>query len=226
VSAHEHTDDAAAYVLGALEPAEAQAFRRHLSECVVCRDEVTAFTEALPAAAPQHHAPAELRRRVLDAVREDARQRQTESQTDPQPKPSRRFRLPTVHLTPAAALASAAVIALAALAGVELTGGSGGSRAIAASVGDAQVRVSGTHAELVVRHLPAPPAGGIYELWVRRGSRPPEPTNTLFSVNRSGTADVGVPGGVNGVSAVMVTAEPAGGTRTPTTTPVIVAQLS
>ena len=28
--------DAAAYVLGALEPAEAEAFRRHMTSCVVC----------------------------------------------------------------------------------------------------------------------------------------------------------------------------------------------
>ena len=44
----EHRDcgmDAAAYVLGALEPEELEAFRTHMSTCVVCRDEVNAFQE-------------------------------------------------------------------------------------------------------------------------------------------------------------------------------------
>ncbi len=36
-------DDVAAYALGALEPAEAEAFVRHLESCAVCRDELDAF---------------------------------------------------------------------------------------------------------------------------------------------------------------------------------------
>ena len=40
-----------------------------------------------------------------------------------------------------------------------------------------------------------------------------------------GTADVGVPGGLTGVSAVMVTDEPDGGTLAPTSAPVIAARL-
>ena len=47
--------DAAAYVLGALEPLEVDAFRAHLAGCIVCRDEVAALqqvADALPMAAP------------------------------------------------------------------------------------------------------------------------------------------------------------------------------
>ncbi len=46
-------EDVAAYVLGALEPDEAEAFRRHIADCAECREEVAAFeqvTEALPPA--------------------------------------------------------------------------------------------------------------------------------------------------------------------------------
>ena len=226
MSRHEHSDDTAAYVLGALEPAEAEAFRDHLRECVVCRDEVAAFRETvdgLAASAPQYQASKELRRRVTTAVRKDASKR-----------------LPTAHrrrdglarwrpraVPPLAALATAALIAVAVLLGVDLTsGGSGNPRAVAASVGDAEVRVIGGHAELIVHHLPAPPAGRIYELWIRRGTRPPQPTNTLFSVTARGTAAIGVPGSVRGVTAILVTAEPAGGTQVPTTTPVVLARLT
>ena len=35
--------DVAAYALGALDPAEAEAFRAHLRNCAVCRDELEAF---------------------------------------------------------------------------------------------------------------------------------------------------------------------------------------
>ena len=49
--------DAAAYVLGALDPQELEAFRAHLEQCTICRDEVAEFglvMEALPIAVPQH----------------------------------------------------------------------------------------------------------------------------------------------------------------------------
>ena len=75
-SIREHSDDAAAYVLGALEPNEAARFREHLETCAACREEVAALgqvVDALPIAAPQHPVPRRLRRRVLRAVREDAK---------------------------------------------------------------------------------------------------------------------------------------------------------
>jgi len=228
MSAHQHGDDAAAYALGSLEPAEAEAFRRHLDECVVCRDEVAAFREtvgALPAAAPQYRAPRALRRRVMRAVQDDARKRRSASQPTTE---RRRGRLAVSRPAAVTALASAAAIGVAAFAGVELASspGSAKPRAVVASLGDAQLRVTGTRAELIVHHLPAPGAGRIYELWLKRGNGAPQPTNTLFSVSHDGTANIGVPQSVTGDTSVLVTAEPAGGTQAPTTAPVIVARVS
>ena len=40
-------EDVAAYALGALEPAEAEAFARHLETCAVCRDELEAFQQVI-----------------------------------------------------------------------------------------------------------------------------------------------------------------------------------
>jgi anti-sigma-K factor RskA len=227
MSSHEHSEDAAAYALGALGEPEAEAFRRHLDECVVCRDEVAAFREAvavLPGAAPRYRASKELRRRVIRSVRADARQRGAE----PSGLGRGRRLVPGWRLGPVGALAAAVVIGCATFAGVELATGSRSvaPRTIAASVGDAQLRVAGNQAELIVHHLPALPPGKTYELWIERGERPPHPTNTLFSVNDQGTANIGVPGSISGYSAVLVTAEPAGGTQVPTTAPVVVARLS
>ncbi|MGI8572974.1 MAG: zf-HC2 domain-containing protein, partial [Solirubrobacteraceae bacterium] len=64
--------EAAAYVLGALEPVEAEAFHRHLATCAICQDEVIALrgvVDALALAAPQRRPPPELRRRRMRAVR-------------------------------------------------------------------------------------------------------------------------------------------------------------
>lgn len=227
-AAHDCGGDAAAYVLGALEPDEAEAFRRHLTSCVVCRDEVTAFqqvAEALPMAAQHHEPPRRLRRRVLGAVRAEPHARTSAAERR---RPSRR--LPGL---PSPALAvGALLVAVLAIAGIEISSsGSSGSRVIQASVigssGAAQLRVGGGRAELVVDRMPPPPAGHIYEVWLlKRGDRSPSPTSTLFSVTSSGAGDVGLTGDLHGVSEVLVTPEPAGGSLVPTHTPVIVAQLT
>jgi anti-sigma factor RsiW len=220
---HDCGGDVAAYVLGALEPEEAEAFRRHLETCVVCRDEVNAFrqvTDALSMAAPQYPPPRSLRRRVIKAVRAEAvAQRQPAR---------RRLSWPALARPRVPVLAGGlAALVLALAVGLEL--GSSGptpTHVISASVGSADVRVSGSHAELLVHHLPPPPPGHVYELWLQHGHASPSPTRALFSVTSSGSSDVGVPGDVHGVSRLMVTAEPDGGSQVPTGRPVIVAQLT
>lgn len=223
--------EAAAYVLGALEAPEAAAFRRHMTGCSVCRNEVLALeqaADALPMAAPQVDPPADLKRRVMTEVRADAKRRRAESEGW-----LARMRLSVSALARRPALATGALVATVALAfGVaELSsGGSSQSRTIRASVigvsGTAALRVSRGHAELTVAHIPPPPEGRIYEVWLRRDGQRPAPTSALFSVTSAGTASVDVPGDLHGVRTVMVTAEPLGGSTAPTRSPVIVAQLS
>jgi anti-sigma-K factor RskA len=227
-SPHDCGGDAAAYVLDALEPQEAEAFRRHLDSCIVCRDEVAAFerlVDVLPGAAPQFRAPNSLRRRVRREVR-----RSTPSPYRAQAATSAgRWRGLSVPRLRVAGAAGALAVAIAAL--VILLGSSGGAptRTIAAAVtgqGTAQLRVGGDHAELVVHNFPAPPSGEVYEVWLQRGSGRVSPTPTLFSVTSQGDADVGVSGKLSGVRAVMVTPERAGGSLVPTHAPVLVARLT
>lgn len=213
--------DAAAYVLGALEPDEAEAFRRHLEQCAVCRDEVASFrhvVDALPMAAPQYDLPRGLRRRVLGAARREPHQAPSSAR-------ARTARWPMTAPVPALAGGLVAVI-VAVVAAVTLTsGGSPGTRVIQASTGNAELRVGGGRAELIVHALPQPPAGQIYEVWLARPHQSPAPTSALFGVTTAGQAYVGVPGDLKGVSEVLVTPEPAGGTKVPTHTPVIVARV-
>jgi anti-sigma-K factor RskA len=214
-------EDVAAYVLGALEPDEASAFRRHVADCAACREEVAEFeqvTEALPVAGGVYAVPKDLKRRVMREVRANPKQ-QTARRPD---LGGALLRGPLLAWSGALAAVLIAVIVAVALT----SGGSGGTRTVQASVGSAELRITDNRGDLVVHRLPQLPAGRIYEMWVQRGSAPPVPTGTLFGISSSGTASVGVPGSLDGVGAVMVTDEPAGGSPAPTTTPLIVARVT
>lgn len=231
-------NDAAPFVLGALEPGDARSFARHMESCAICRDEVSALEpvlDVLPLSAPRYEVSGALRRRVMQQVRSEAKP------TSPRPRPRRRRRvrrrphwmLPVAVRFRPPAIAGAAVVALAlAVVVVVVVVGHGvlgpaGSRArvIMASVGSAQLRVSGGRGELIVDHLPPAPPDRIYELWLQRGARDPAPS-TLFAVTSRGTADIGVPGELVGVTRVLVTLEPLGGSGAPTTRAVIAARLT
>jgi hypothetical protein len=214
--------DIAAYVLGALEPSEVEALREHLTTCTVCRDELAALqrvADTLPLAAPQMAVPRGLKRQLMSNVRREAR-------GAPAAPRSRRpsWARPAAALGGALAVAAAVVLALV-LAG----GGSSGARVVQASVttpgASAAVHLRGGQASLVVQHMPQPPAGKIYEVWLQRGQGAPAPTDALFGVSADGAAAVAVPGDLRGVTAVLVTPERRGGSLVPTHQPVIVAHI-
>jgi hypothetical protein len=245
----------APYVLGALTDEEHDSFARHVESCAVCREEVAALqvvAAALPAAAPQVRAPAELKQRVMASVHADARRRdaqaqaQAESATTPRPTPAttrvsawRRVRARAgsravaggwMQWRPNLAVGALAA-AVVALAVVALTAGGSapGTRVIQAQVlipsARASLSVSGGQAELNVADMPQAGPGRVYEVW-RERSGTPQPTDALFTVSAGGSATVSVPGGVAGLHEVLVTSEPLGGSRVPTRMPVIVAGVS
>jgi anti-sigma-K factor RskA len=207
--------DAAPYLLGALEPDEARAFERHMERCAACRDEVVALApvlDALPDSAPPHAVPRALRRRVLRSVR-----------AEPKSRSPRRPRASAVtallHSAPAGWLALGATMVAAAFV-VQIGTPSPGTHTVPARVGHAQLHVAGAHGELVAERLPRLAPNRTYELWVQRGGRPPAPS-ALFAPTNRGTADIGVPSDLHGVSRLLVTVEPRGGSLVPTTRAVI-----
>lgn len=221
--------DAAAYVLGALEGDELEAFRAHMATCVVCRDEVGAFQEVvdtLPLLAPPQPVSRGLKRRVMAEVRAAPRQG---SGAKVRRLPFRLTRGFMAFPSPAL-VASALVLAVIVAAGaIALSSGGSSSHVYSASVtgpGSAKLEVAGGRGELVVRGMPPPPGNDVYEVWLQRGQRAPSPTSALFSVTSKGSAYVGVPGNLRGVGQVLVTPEPPGGSAAPTHAPVIVARLS
>jgi anti-sigma-K factor RskA len=223
-------ENAAPYVLGALDQEEYEAFESHLATCTVCREEVAALqlvADALPVVAPQLSAPSELKSRIMATVQSEAGwQRSLEPQAQRHVS-QRRSRLGARAWRPAAAVA--AVVAALAIVAVSLQSrGHVATRTIRAQVSaphaSASLRVGGGHAELNVVGLPQTPSDRVYEVWIKRGGAP-APTNALFTVTAAGRATVSVPGDVTGVKQVMVTSEPLGGSRVPTRAPVIIATI-
>jgi hypothetical protein len=243
----EHRDDAGAWVLGALPDDEHERFAAHLPGCEVCRREIAELqmvADTLPLAAPQVAPPPELKERIMATVRAEAAVLEAagpEADTAPgapvqapraaeRPKQKRRWRLPAIALRPIpAAVAAAVLIALGVGGGILLSGGPSGKTvqaqvvAPAAPGARASLTVADDRATLKVRDFPAPPSGRVYQVWLKRPGRPPDPTTALFRV-RGGNATVDVPGSMKGVDQVLVTAEPDGGSRAPTRDPIIVAQ--
>jgi hypothetical protein len=229
--AHDFGVDAAAYVLGALDRHELEAFRAHLAGCAVCREEVAALphvADALPATSPANAPSQGLRGRVIDAVRSEQKSAASPAFADRRPaRPHRRPRFavprPLAAFGGAVAAAAAVVVAI-----VVASGGSSPTRVIQANVsgaGTAQLILTGGQGELVVKHFPAPGAGRIYQVRLKRAHGAPSPTRTLFGVTTGGGGEVGVAGDLHGVSEVLVTSEPLGGSRATTRAPVITAQL-
>jgi anti-sigma-K factor RskA len=222
--------EAAPYVLGALTEDEHAAFLVHLESCVVCRDEVAALqgiASVLPSAVPQLSAPEDLKRRIMTTVRSEAGLRGAGAQAVPRPRrPMRSQRLSwRGALVPLGALAAAVIAVVLVSSG----GSSPRSRVFQAQVtvprASVVVNVSAGHAELDLARMPQSPPNHVYEVWVKR-SGAPQPTDALFTVSSAGSATVGVPGNITGVKQILVTAEPTGGSKVPTSTPVIVANLS
>jgi len=201
--------DAAPYLLGALDPEEARAFVDHLEGCAICRDDVAALApvlEALPTSAPAQRVPRALRRRVLRAARAEPKA---------SPRGWSRWLRNLRRSAPAGWLALAASMAAAAVV-VQIATPRPHERVI----GHAQLRITRDSGKLVVARLPALPADRTYEVWLQSGTRPPVPS-ALFAVTARGTADVDVPADLHGVTRLLVTVEPRGGSVHPTTPAVI-----
>jgi anti-sigma-K factor RskA len=226
--------DAAAYVLGALPEHELESYREHLSGCAECAAEILALqpaADSLALGVVRVEVPTDLRTRLMAVVGGEAELLHAAGhEADLPPRTQARWRarfIPALAAT--AALAAGLVIGALAIGGGTSTVTR--TQTIAASVvapgydATAALQKSGSRVVLVVTGMPAPPPGRIYEVWLERGTRAPQPTDVLFSVTHSGGGSVGMPGSLAGVSKVLVTAEPLGGSLKPTREPVIVASI-
>jgi anti-sigma-K factor RskA len=223
----EHCGEAALYLLGLLDTRQTAAFLTHASACAICRDEIDALRPAvdiLPVTVPLVAAPEHVKQRVMSIVREEAQSREHPVASE-RSSWRQHWRRPVLALAFAALLAAVLAIALSA------SFGGGTSRVVSAQVtirgASAALHRSGDQAWLTVAGMPEPSPGHVYEVWVKRpGHGLPQPTTGLFAPNSAGAGAVYVPGGLSDVSEVLVTQEPAGGSRVPTSAPVVIARVS
>jgi anti-sigma-K factor RskA len=211
------------YLLGALDPGEQAEFEAHLDRCGGCGHEVELLrvgADALALGVPQHEPRPELRERVMSVVRREAELLAAAGPEADRPAPAtpgrRWWRRPAI--TAPLMAAAAAAIAVIVLSGQDV-------RTIDAAQAPAGSEVTllvhDEHATLVAEGLPAPPAGRIYQVWLKRPRRDPQPTRALFRPGDQGTASVDLPVSLDGIEALLVTHEPLGGSESPTRDPVI-----
>jgi hypothetical protein len=149
------------------------------------------------------------------------------------PKPSRR-RTTTRRVwgsaIPGPIMAGIAALAIAAILVIILTkeGQSIGyvKAQIAWQNGAAVVKTDGAHGQLLVVGMPAAPSGTGYELWgIKRGVKTEIPLVVRIGLNKKGEGGVVIPGDVRNYLALVVYAEPPGGTVSPNGAPYVVANL-
>ncbi|HEY6551149.1 MAG TPA: anti-sigma factor, partial [Solirubrobacterales bacterium] len=126
---------------------------------------------------------------------------------------------------PLAGLAAVALV-LAAIGGYAIrdSGSGGGPKTTTVVTGHspgvtAEMVREGETGTLRLANLHQLPAGKVLQAWVQRGKQVVS-AKALFVPNRDGTATATIDG-MHGVSTVMVTAEPRGGSVQPTGAPIV-----
>lgn len=212
-------EDLAAYMLGALEPGETAEFERHLEDCEPCRAEMRWFEPAvqtLPESVERQEPPRSLREDLMAEVRADARR-----QAGPTKERSRWFSRGSL-LRPAMGFA-ALILVVAAVAGYEVGKGGGedgGASTIVSHEHGVTVKMvrEGNGGTLRLAGVQQLPPKKVLEAWVRREGTV-EPVPALFVPDREGRAETTI-ADMSGVDTVMVTEEPQGGSKEPTSPPI------
>jgi len=231
-----HTHLAAAWALGTLTVEEAQRFEVHLAGCARCQAEVASLQEAADAmadAVAPVAPPPRLSARLMAAVRKEAELFRAAAAHEPDPvsvrRPRRRLLRSTLLVVAAVGLFGAGTVLGGRLGDPE--NARPGSRTIAGTVtppagpnAAAAIVVRGDAATLVLSDVAAPADGQIYQAWLERPPVAPVPTGALFSVGVTGDTTITLPP-LRDARRVIVTSEPAGGSRVPTLPAVVVVDV-
>lgn len=234
------SDDLAAYTLGALEPDAAIALERHLDGCERCRTELRWLEPAvgaLPESVERVEPPAPLRARLMAEVEAEAHEAGASTAEAGFWQRAavwlRGLGSGPMGLRPVAGIATA-VLVVAAVAGFAIGGGIGGSSdqgggantfAAGTPPGVTATMVNeGDSGTLRLANVHQLPDGKVLEAWVQRDGEV-EAVPALFVPDHEGRASTQLPP-MDGVEAVMVTAEPKGGSAAPTGEPLITIPVS
>jgi anti-sigma factor RsiW len=222
-------EDIPAYLLGALEPGEAAALEQHVEGCERCRSELrwlSASVRTLPESVRRREPPRELRRRLIEEVRADARAAAPAADgARGRPGWLRRLGSGSLGWQPLAGLA--VVLAAVAVVGYEIgsngsSGGDGSTSTIVAGRAPgvtAKMVSEGAGGTLQLANVKQLPEGRVLQAWVSRDGEV-EAVPALFVPDREGNASTTI-ADMDGVDTVMVTSEPRGGSGAPTSAPLV-----
>jgi anti-sigma-K factor RskA len=233
-----------AYALDALDDVERAGFERHLRTCGSCAAEVIELQEAAAGLADRVAiaAPDGLRGKVLAEV---SRTRQIS------PTERVHLRRPLMRRTLATAAAAVVIAAAGGLAGIAWQGHEAAQKAEVAAEREARrtaqltrvltdptrveavqassiggvatvVAAQGT-AVLAADRLPAPPSGKTYQVWSIGKDSVISSAGLLELQNGQGQSLVA---GVTAGDSVAVSVEPAGGSKQPTTKPILMIKIA
>ncbi|HEX4751333.1 MAG TPA: anti-sigma factor [Solirubrobacterales bacterium] len=230
--------EAVAYALGALDPGQIDDFKEHLQRCERCQEELrwlAPAVRALPEAVESRTPPPALKERLMAEVRADVEAEAKRARTEERRERDRSGTglvewLRGLHIggltwKPLAGMALVVLIVAGGIGyavGTDNTGG-GGPHTTEIEPGangiEAKVVTEGNRAEVRLAGVNKLPKGKVLEAWVQRGNAV-EPVPALFVPDHAGNASTTIEN-IKGVSLVMVTKEPAGGTKVPTEEPFV-----
>ena len=218
-----YRDDVGAYLLGAMNDLERQAFERHLNGCGECQDEVARLrpaAEALPGSVEQLAAPPGLKARLMAEVEGDGA---AAGERGGAAAERRRGWLSGIRLPRMAYVAAALLLGLVIGFGVAQLGGDD-SRTVPVTVAKAMpeaggtLQISGSDATLRLHNMPELSASRVYQVWIQHGDRM-VPART-FEVGSNGRGNVDLPS-VDDAQGVFVTREARGGAQVPSENPIV-----
>ena len=241
-------DDVAVYALGALAAPGSARVRAHIAACAQCQAEYDALAPvalAVAHAAPDAEPSALMKARVMRSVRGDAAAK---------PAPSARPLVWPAYLVAAACFAVAVISSLMNLSLMEqlksaqtqtaqvehassglasnladektMVADLADSDAQRFAVSDGQVVRVREHLYITLHGLATPPRGKVYQAWtLLKGAKVMAPSVT-FVPNAHGVAVISLPVDARQTNAVAVSVEPDGGSKAPTSKPMLVQALN
>jgi anti-sigma-K factor RskA len=242
MSTNEHDarlEEAVAFALGSLDPERVDDFKAHLKTCKRCQEELrwlAPAVRALPEAVEPQTPPPGIKTRLMAEVRADAEAEERRAKAE-----ERRERAATrggfagwldgLHVGGLTwkPLAGLALVILVVAGGVGYAVGQGGgpgahtTEALQKGGIVAKVVQEGEKGELRLTGVEQLPQGKVLEAWVEREGEV-EPVPALFAPDKAGNASTMIES-LKGVSAVLVTREPEGGSKTPSEEPFVTVPL-
>jgi anti-sigma-K factor RskA len=223
-------DDIGAYLLGALNDLEWQAFERHLAGCGDCQEELERLrpaADALPGSVQQMEPPPRLKASLMEVVEREAEAAEQPAARDRRRRPGFMSRAARQRFMRPALVGAVLLIGLVIGFAVAQFGGDE-TRTVAATVDRAMpeaggsLRIDDDRATLRLHDMPELGGARVYQVWLQHGDRM-VPART-FEVGQRGSRRVELPD-VRDADGVYVTREARGGAQVPSEEPIVSVRL-